>query len=145
MASGSEQRLSAFFNLLQAQLPVGVSFSRNATLPSRIPPSGWVCLRDGDPGAPAVLLSPPLYVYDHVAEIDVVVDAASDSARDSLFDALKVAIGNAIAIDRTLGGLCDYVLGEAPAPVELPLEGAASLKAATIGVVLTYGLSDPLA
>jgi hypothetical protein len=41
--------------------------------------------------------------------------------------------------------LCDYAQGEAPAPVELPIEGAEGLKAASLGVILTYAMSDPLA
>jgi hypothetical protein len=44
-----------------------------------------------------------------------------------------------------LGGLCDWVEAEAPRPVELPVEGAASLKAAVIPVVLHYSTADPLA
>jgi len=42
-------------------------------------------------------------------------------------------------------GLCDWVEAEAPRPVDLPVEGAASLKAAVITVVLHYSTADPLA
>ena len=70
---------------------------------------------------------------------------ANPAARDAAFDALKLAVGVAIAADRTLGGLCDFVQGEAPAPVELPIEGAEGLKAASLGIVLSYATSDPLA
>jgi hypothetical protein len=37
-----------------------------------------------------------------------------------------------------LGGLCDWGEAESPRPVDLPVEGAASLKAAVIPVVLHY-------
>jgi hypothetical protein len=47
--------------------------------------------------------------------------------------------------DRTLGGLCDWVEPEAPASVDLPIEGAAALKAAVITVVLHYTTTGPLA
>ena len=53
--------------------------------------------------------------------------------------------GAALAADRTLGGLCDWVEAEAPRPVDLPVEGAASLKAAVIPVVLHYSTADQLA
>lgn len=142
--SKSEQVLKALFAALQGNAPAGADVVRNETLPTRIPAAGYICLRDGDPGAPEVLMSPATYIYDHVAEVDVISDAASPAARDALFDALKQAVGAAVAADRTLGGLCDYVLGEAPVPSDLPLEGAETLKAATIGVVLTYQTSDPL-
>lgn len=143
--SGSERVLKALFRALFVALPPSVEVVRNASVPARIPAGGWVCVRDGDPGQPDVLLSPPSYHYEHVAEVDVVVDVAESGPREALFDLLKQAVGAALAQDRTLEGLCDYVLASAPAPVEIPIEGASSLKAATIDVVLTYALSDPLA
>lgn len=141
----SEQVMKAFLAALEAAAPAGTLVKRNETVPVKIPAGGWVCLRDGDPGDPEYLFSPPLYIYEHIAEVDVVIDLAGAAARDALFDALKQAVGAATAADRTLGGLCDYVLGLAPTPVELGVEGAENLKAATIGVMLTYGSSDPLA
>ena len=64
--------------------------------------------------------------------------------RDGAFDALIASIGSAITADRTLGGLCDWVEAEAPRPVDLPVEGAASLKAGVIPVILHYSTADPL-
>lgn len=142
--SKSEQVLKALFAALQGALPVGTTVVRNVAVPSKIPTGGWVCLTDGDPGVPEFLFSPPTYIYDHVADVDVVVEIDNQVARDALFDALKQAVGSALAADRTLGGLCDYVLGESPAPVQLEAQGTESMKAATIGVTLTYGSSDPL-
>ena len=49
-----------------------------------------------------------------------------------------------LAADRTLGGLCDWVEAEAPRPVDLAVDGAATLKAAVIPIVLHYAMSDPL-
>jgi len=98
-------------------------------------------LRDGEPGEPGVTLSPLRYHYQHRAEIEAVVQGVD---RDSTFAALCASIGAAISADRTLGGLCDWVEAEAPRPVDLPVEGAASLKAAVITVVLHYTTADPL-
>ena len=53
--------------------------------------------------------------------------------------------GAALEADRTLGGLCDWAEPEAPASVDLPVEGAAALKAAVITVVLHYTTTGPLA
>ncbi|MEZ5747595.1 MAG: acyl-CoA transferase, partial [Paracoccaceae bacterium] len=64
--------------------------------------------------------------------------------REVAFDTLCASVGGAIAANRTLGGLCDWVEAEAPRPVDLPIEGAASLKAAVIPVVLHYSTADPL-
>ncbi|MDP3961798.1 MAG: acyl-CoA transferase [Pseudorhodobacter sp.] len=115
---------------------------RGDVLPERIPATGLIILRDGKPGEPEVTLSPLVYSYEHRAELEVVIQAGS--ARDALFDALTADIGAALAADRTLGGLCDWAEAEAPEPVDLPIEGAAALKAAVIIVVLHYTTPDPL-
>ena len=115
---------------------------RGDVLPERIPATGLIILRDGNPGEPEVTLSPLTYFYQHRAELEVVIQAGS--GRDALFDALTADIGAALAADRTLGGLCDWVEAEAPEPVDLPIEGAAALKAAVIIVVLHYATTDPL-
>ncbi len=115
---------------------------RGDVLPERVPPGGLLILRDGDPGEPEVTLSPLAYHYQHRAEIEAVVQGAD---RDAAFDALCASIGTAIDVDRMLGGLCDWIEAEAPRPVDLPVEGAASLKAAVISVILHYTTADPLA
>ena len=115
---------------------------RGDVLPERIPSTGLIILRDGKPGESEVTLSPVTYFYEHRAELEVVIQTGT--GRDALFDALAASIGAALATDRTLGGLCDWVEAEAPEPVDLPIEGAAALKAAVITIVLHYATSDPL-
>ncbi len=115
---------------------------RGEVLPERVPAEGLLILRDGEPREPEVTLSPLAYHYEHRAEIEAVVQGAD---RDAAFDTLIASIGAVIATDRTLGGLCDWVEAEAPRPVDLPVEGAVSLKAAVIPVVLHYTTTDPLA
>ena len=114
---------------------------RSEVLPERVPADGLLILRDGEPGEPEVTFSPLRYHYQHRAEIAAVVQGAD---RDAAFDTLTASIGTALAADRTLSGLCDWVEAEAPRPVDLAVEGAASLKAATIAVVLHYATDDPL-
>jgi len=143
MPSKSEAVLQALHSALLGRLPYGAKMLRNAVLPERIPAAGVMVLRDGSPGTPEALMSPPLYVYEHRAEVDVVVEG-TETAREAAFDTLKLAIHAAIDADRTLGGLCDYAIGESPAPINLAIEGAEGFKAATIPVVLTYGTPDPL-
>ena len=139
MASKREAILAA----LQARLQtLATPVLRGDVLPERIPPTGLIILRDGKPGEPEVTLSPLTYFYEHRAELEVVIQAGT--GRDALFDALAADIGAALALDRTLGGLCDWVEAEAPEPVDLPIEGAAALKAAVIIVVLHYSTADPL-
>lgn len=114
---------------------------RGEVLPERVPAAGLLILRDGDPGEPEVTLSPLAYHYQHRAEVEAVVQGAD---RDAAFDILVAGVGTALAADRTLGGLCDWVEAEAPRPIDLAVDGAATLKAAVIPVVLHYASADAL-
>ena len=139
MPSKRETVLTALHVRLQT---LAAPVLRGDVLPERIPATGLIILRDGKPGEPEVTLSPLTYFYEHRAELEVVIKAGT--GRDSLFDALTASIGAALAADRTLGGLCDWVDAEAPEPVDLPIDGAAALKAAVITIVLHYATPDPL-
>ena len=135
-----ETILSALYARLQTLAALTL---RDGVLPERIPAAGLIILRDGQPGEPEVTLSPLRYHYQHRAELAVVVQVGT--GRASAFDSLIAAIGAALESDRTLGGLCDCVEPEAPASVDLPVEGASALKAAVITVVLHYSTANPLA
>ena len=138
MLTSRETILTALHTRLSA---LAATVLRGEVLPERVPAAGLLILRDGEPGEPEVTLSPLRYHYQHRAEIEAVVQG---SDRDAAFDTLTASIGVAISADRTLGGLCDWVEAEAPRPVDLAVEGAASLKAAVISVVLHYSTDDPL-
>jgi len=140
MPSIRETILQALLTTLQT-IP-GAVVQRGEVLPERVPIGGLVILRDGEPGEPEVTLSPLQYHYEHRAELEVVVQGAD---RDAAFDALTLAIGSALATDRTLGGLCDWIEPGAPAPADVPIEGGQALKAAAIPVVLHYSTANPLA
>jgi hypothetical protein len=140
MPTPRETILAALHARLQT---LAASVLRGDVLPERIPTTGLIILRDGKPGEPEVTLSPLTYFYEHRAELEVVIQAGT--GRDALFDALTAEIGAALTADRTLGGLCDWVEAEAPEPVDLPIEGAVTLKAAVITIVLHYATNDPLA
>ena len=141
MPSHRETILTALADLFSTVPHVPVL--RGEVLPERIPPSGLMILRDGNPGEPGVTLSPLMYHYQHRAEVEVIVQTAED--RDVRFDRLIGRIGAAIAADRTLRGLCDWVEAGAPEPVDLPVEGGATIKAAIVPIILHYAISDPLA
>lgn len=140
MPTTRETILAALHARLQ---PLAALTLRDEVLPERIPAAGLIILRDGQPGEPEVTLSPLRYHYQHRAELEVVIQAPN--GRASEFDSLIASIGAALEADRTLGGLCDWVEPEAPASVDLPIEGAAALKAAVITVVLHYTTTGPLA
>ena len=139
MATTRETILTALHGRLQT---LSATVLRDEVLPERIPPAGLIILRDGQPGEPEVTLSPLRYHYQHRAELEVIVQ--TPGSRATAFDTLIAAIGTALAADRTLGGLCDWVEAEAPASVDLPVDGAVALKAAVVTVVLHYATADPL-
>jgi hypothetical protein len=112
-----ESILSALHAVLQTQ-PAPVL--RGRVLPERVPAAGILILRDGDPGEPAVTLSPLRYHYR--AEVEAVVQTGSD--RNAAFASLASAVGAVPSADRTLGGFCDWVEAEAPRPVDLVVKGA---------------------
>mgnify|MGYP001768284109 FL=1 len=140
MPTTRETVLAALHARLQ---PLAALTLRDEVLPERISAAGLIILRDGQPGEPEVTLSPLRYHYQHRAELEVVIQAGNDRA--GAFDDLVAEIGVALEADRTLGGRCDWVEPEAPASVDLPVEGAAALKAAVITVVLHYTTTAPLA
>jgi hypothetical protein len=142
MTTTREQVLGALFERLSSVLEAKVL--RNETLPERVPEDGLVILRDGDPGEPEAILSPLRWSYQHRIDLDVAVQGPTPAERDAAFDALITAIGAAVAADRSLGGLVERLDALAPIPTELAIEGAAGLKAATLGITANYIASDPL-
>jgi hypothetical protein len=131
MPTTRETILQALHVLLQTQ-PAPVL--RGEVLPERVPAAGLLILCDGDPGEPAVTLSPLRYHFQHRAEVEAVVQVGT--GRDAAFDGLTAGVGTALAADRTLGSLCDWVEAEAPCPVDQAIDGAATLKAAVVAIVL---------
>jgi len=143
MPSTRETVLAALHARLVAGLAASptVTVLRSEPLPVTIPANGLVILRDGVPGDPEATLSPLRWHYEHRAEVEVM---AQVDDRADVFDAICVRIGAALAADRTLGGLCDWAEPEAPQPSDLPVDGAETIKAAVIAVVLHYSTADPL-
>lgn len=115
---------------------------RGEVLPERVPTDGLVILRDGDPGDPEVTMSPLAYHYRHKVELEVVVQGVN---RDIAFDDLCMSIGSVLAAAPTLDGLIDWMEVQAPQTVDLAVDGAISLKAAELPIILHYVSHDQLA
>lgn len=141
MITRRETVLKALHEALLA-VPGSVTVLRNAVLPERIPDAGLLILRDGTPGRPEVTLSPLRWHWQHRAELEVFLRGGD---LDDKFDAFTAGIGTVLASDRTLGGICDWIEAEAPEPADLPVEGAATIRAAALVVTLHYTTADALA
>lgn len=137
MPSKREQVLSALLEKLKA-LP-NVKVLRNEPLPERVSGNGLIILRDGDPGEPSQSLSPPSYLWEHSATVEVMTVKG-----DAELDSILVAIGELLKNDRTLSGLCDFVMPGAPQTGETALDGATPIKGAVVPVLLVYTSDDPL-
>lgn len=137
MPSDRETILAAFFAALAPLETGGVKLQRGGTIPSRIPASGLVIMRDGDPGDPEITLSPLTFIYDHRVVLEILVE--KKATMHSLMDSLCQQIGAIIEADRTLGGLVDWSQPLAPEPVDLATEGGEPIKANALEIELTYG------
>ena len=140
--SAREAALKALHDVLQGLS--GPTVRRNDPLPAKVPSGGLVILRDGDPGEPDVVLSPLTYHWRHAAEVEVLVQEAAPAARDAALDAILQGIAVAIAADPSLGGKVDYAAPGAPEIVDEAVEGATTIKAALVHVVLEYASANPL-
>ena len=143
MTSKREQVLDAVKALVASALP-DADVKRNLAKPERIAPGGLVIVRDGDPGEPEVMLSPLTYIYTHRIPIEIAAYETSSQLREEVLDDLLGAIGSAVAGDRTLGGLCDFIEAEAPSTDDVETAGARTGCWADAAIVAVYGTTDPL-
>lgn len=143
MASKREQVLSALFTALQTLQIATVRVYRNLDNPQKVE-GGLIIMRDGTTEQPEVLLSPLTYIYQHLVNLEVMVQYADPVQRSSQLDALLVGIGGVVTANRSLGGIAEWVEAEAPAFVEQPIEGTTTVKMATLSIMVRFFTSDPL-
>ena len=142
MSSRREAILGALFQTLDTTLDANVR--RNEVLPEKVPASGLVILRDGDPGEPDVTLNPRTEFYAHRIELEVYVPRDPTGGGEAALDALLGSIGTALTIDPSLGGLAENLTPSAPETGALAIEGAAPVLTARLVVTVEYLVSDPL-
>lgn len=141
MATVRETILAALHARLSA-LPCTVR--RNEVLPEKVPAAGLVILRDGDPGEPDVTLNPRTEFYSHRVEIEVYMSRDAAGGGEAALDTLLGAIGTALRINPSLGGLAENLTPSAPETGALAIEGAAPILTARLVVTVEYLVSDPL-
>lgn len=143
MTSKREAVLSAVRLLIASALPAA-EVKRNLAKAERIPPGGLVVVRDGDPGEPETTLSPLTYHFEHRIVAEIAASEAAGAPREQALDAMLRAIGAAIAANRTLGGLCDWLEAEAPSTDDAEATGSAPVRFALLTLVASYATTDPL-
>lgn len=139
MASVREQVLEAVKALVAAALP-SADVERNRAKPRGVGAGGTVIVRDGEPGEPDIDLSPLTYNYSH----RIVLEFAVYETGALTLDQMLVAVGAAVAADRTLGGLCQFLEAEAPSTDDLEQAGAAAGRWAEVAIIASYGTPNPI-
>ena len=143
VSSIREAVLGALFTNLKSHLTAAIR--RNEALPERVPDSGLVILRDGDPGEPDITLNPRTAFYSHRVELELFVIQPTAGDGEAVLDAMVVGVGAALAPDPSLGGLAENLAVTAPETGVLAVEGAAPILTARLTVIVDYLVSDPLA
>ncbi|UMY16661.1 hypothetical protein MMB17_18540 [Methylobacterium organophilum] len=143
MPSTREQVIQAVAALIRAALPRAEHY-RNEEKQRPIAAGGYVNVDDGDPGEPEVTLNPTTWLYEHTIPVEVAANASRTVTAEVRLDGLLQTIGAAVAADRTLGGLCDYLMVTAAQTEGLTTEGAPVSRYALVNIVAVYGTTDPL-
>ena len=146
MASKRLQVLAAIKQLVEAALPGATVRGMDAeeAKPDRVGPLGMVIIRSGDPGPAEIDLSPPAYNYEHDIPVELAGYGLPNRTSQQVLDAMMVAIGDAIAADRSLGGLCTWFDAEAPTDGETSILGTAALGWAEFRIIASYTTTSPL-
>ena len=141
--SKPEQVLEAIKALL-ITVP-GAKVERNTAVPEKVPTSGLIVLRDGDPGEPETALGGfgGIY-YSHNVEIEIYVEDGNATTRDTGFDALVQAIGTVLEADPTLGGLAFGMAYGRPEINTEAVAGAPAIKSSVMTVTVEYETTSPL-
>jgi hypothetical protein len=144
MTSKREQVLDRLAVNLKTLETASLKVYRNLDKPQKIPSGGIVILRDGSGEEPEVLLSPLTYIYEHLVTAEIMVQNPDPTIRNTTIDALLVGISSVINANRTLDGLAEWIEARSPEFQEEPIEGAASVRTATVLIMVRFFTSDPL-
>lgn len=145
MASHRERVLDALKARFAVALP-GATVTRGGKKPKRLNGAGGdVVIGDGDPGPPEEFFSPHSYTYNHRFPLDVAAFESSTLTRNQALDVMLLALDAAVGSDRTLGGLCEWMEFEAPAPDDGVADGTEPFRWAEVALTCVYTTTSPLA
>lgn len=128
---------------LKAAAPFGDVY-RNRDRPTRIAPGGQLIWRDGDPGEPEVTLGILTYTYTHRFPLEAAVSVEDTETRAERLDLFLTELGEAVAANRTLGGLCEWFDVEAPAVDDAQEAGTGPILWADLALIAVYTTTTPL-
>lgn len=115
-----------------------------AAAPSRIPANGLAIVREGNPGEPDVDLSPLTYHWEHRIPVELAAYSSGTKTPAEALDDMLKALGAAVAADRTLGGLCDWLDVLEPEIDDIAETGTRRAKGAELVLIASYSTTTPL-
>lgn len=136
MVRHGEAVVRAVLALAQAALPQSEA-EREAPWPTRVGADGKVIVRDGDPGDPEECFSPQAFTYRHTIPIEVFAPEGAED-RFLALDEMMAALDAALALDRSLGGLCDWSEISAPAPDDVGSAASQPVRVAILTLTAEY-------
>ena len=114
--------------------------------PATVPATGMVVVRTGDPGEPECTLSPLAYHFEHRIPLEVSTFKSAGLSNEEALDVMLVAIGEGVAADRTLGGLCDWLDTTSAATEDVYADGGSEPpRGADLMILASYTTNNPLA
>jgi hypothetical protein len=129
--------LGSVSNRLAALTPAPHA-TREIDLPERCPPEGLVNLRFEDPVEVDRQLGHVARDWSRVCAVEIVVQHPDQAVRIARFEAILAAIGALHGPGNQAGGI-DWLDMSGPAEAEeLPVEGAATIKAGIVEMTLYY-------
>ncbi len=144
MTSIREQVIARLYTKLKTLETAQVKVYRNLDKPQKVTSGGIIILRDGTGGDPEVFLSPVTYIFEHLVTLEVMAQNPDSATRDTSLDNLLASIGGIINANRTLDGLAEWMESHTPEFTEDAIEGAATVRLATVQVMIRFFTTDPL-
>jgi len=145
MTKGLEVHV-ALVTWLQGVLPgvTVIGLDNDAAAPERVPGTGLVVVRYGDPGEATVDMSPPTYNYSHEFPLEIAARKTDAITSAEALDALLEDIADAVEADRFLGGVVDYLDAKAGVTGDLTINGTEPARASYPSIVADYATSKAL-
>lgn len=143
MQSQAEKILDKLKTLIGATTTAKIE--RNSAVPEKIPNTGLVIIRDGDPGNPEYVLGGFSNVYySHNIEIEIYIQEGAPAQRDRKFDELMQLVGGVLESHPTLDGLVAGLTYARPDTHTQPVDGGPAIKAGVILLLAEYETQTPL-
>ncbi len=143
MQSQAEKILDKLKALIDAASTAKIE--RNSAVPERIPPTGLVIIRDGNPGEPEYVLGGFANAYySHNIEIEIYIQEPIPAMRDAKFDQLAQTIGAVLEANPELDGLVAGLTYARPETMTQPIDGGPAIKTGVINLLAEYETQTPL-